>query len=317
MLISTCLPTGRSTLGFLIVLQIKDVLARYAFRIDVLSLELIISRAIKKKREFVLTHPEYKLSEYQVSRIKHCVSRLRRAEPLAYVLGEKEFYGLNFKINKKVLIPRPETELLVEMAIRNLRKKIRAVKKKVIVDIGTGSGNIIISLAKELKKLKLPIDNYQFLAIDISQKALVVAKQNAQLHKIHKIIKFFSGNLITPVINNKKFLTPNTKCLILANLPYLSSKIYESTAASVRNYEPKKALLSHKGGLWHYQELFKQIIKLTYTTNHKLSFALFFEFSPEQKNKISKLIKNYFPTSKIKFYKDLANKWRACQLEIN
>src|SRR4030042_3986448 len=130
--------------------SIQYLLKKYAAEIDSLDIELIIARSLKKSREFVLAHPEYKLSEYQVSSIKYYISQRIKHKPLAYILGEKEFYGLKFEVSKNVLIPRPETEILVEHVISNLKSVIRKNKKIIIADIGTGSGNIIISLAKQL-----------------------------------------------------------------------------------------------------------------------------------------------------------------------
>lgn len=117
--------------------------------IDSIDLDLIISHVIEKEREFVLAHPEYKLSVKQELRINNYVQRRLKNEPLAYIIGEKEFYGLNFKVTPHTLIPRPETELMVELALEEILNTQYSILNT--IDIGTGSGNIIISLAHNME----------------------------------------------------------------------------------------------------------------------------------------------------------------------
>ncbi|HEX7586113.1 MAG TPA: HemK family protein methyltransferase, partial [Patescibacteria group bacterium] len=228
-------------------------------------------------------------------------------------LGQKEFYGLNFKVNRNTLIPRPETELIPQLVTQNMEPKGKN-KKITIVDIGTGSGNIIISIAKEMEKSKLPITNYQLLAIDISAAALKIAKQNARLHKVDKKIKFIKGNLLSPVICNLQFATEQ-EIIITANLPYLSKKIYASVNRDIKKYEPRSALLSGKNGLAHYEKLLKQL-KTLKNQHSMLHVSCFLEISPEQKSTLQKLLKRLFPKTRISFHKDLSSRWRICQIEL-
>lgn len=253
-----------------------------------LDIELLISHAIKKAREFVLAHPEFEISNTQAIKIEELIKRRLKHEPIAYILGEKEFYGLDFKVNEHTLIPRPETELIIE--------KVLALnpKNSNIVDIGTGSGNIIIALAKNLQAKN------KFFGIDISSKALQIAKQNAKTNKVEKKIKFLKGNLLQPLTKNKI-----ENAIIIANLPYLSKKIYDATMPDVKKFEPKSALYSAEEGLAHYRKLFSQI---------KFPAKIFIEFSPEQKSSLSKLAKELFPKAKLNFHKDLAQKWRILEI---
>lgn len=294
---------------------IRDIIKKYHNKIDSLDLELIIASAIKKPREFVLAYPEARIALNQELRIKNYANRRLKGEPLAYILGRKEFYGLDFKVNKNTLIPRPETELLAELALQELTTN--NLQLTTIIDIGTGSGNIIISLAKNLEDLRFKNDDLRFFGIDISEKALRVAKQNSKKHKVDKKIKFLKGNLLNPVIKKIKAKKPMklkaNKLIILANLPYLSKKIYGLSPASVKNYEPKSALLSAEEGLSHYKKLFAQIKKLLVVGCGSL---VLMEISPEQKNKITKLVKTLFPDAKIRFFKDLAGKWRICEITL-
>ncbi len=308
------------------VKTIADLQKEYAGRIDHLDLELLIAHTIKKPREFVMAHPEYTLSPAKIETCKLKLARRMRAEPLAYILGSKEFFGLPFLVSPATLIPRPETELMVEMALEEVASHRSSVIG--IVDVGTGSGNIIISIAKNLESLCHPRvggdpvahqkvstldsrlhgnDRYNFYGIDISRDALAVAKRNAKKNDVATKIKFLHGNLLEPLIQNSKFKIQNSKMIILANLPYLSKKIYAATAPTVKKFEPKSALYSAKEGLAHYEKLFQQLKELT-TNNRELMAIL--EFSPEQKAALQKLILKYFPKARVIFKKDLARKWR-------
>jgi release factor glutamine methyltransferase len=274
-------------------------------KVDFLDLELILSYVLKKPREFVLAHPEHKIPESRNAKLEALIKRRLKHEPLAYILGEKEFYGLKFKVNRNTLIPRPETEMLVEEVLKEIKAK------SYIVDIGTGSGNIIIAIAKNFQ---FPISNFQLLGTDISKEALKIAKQNAKLNKVDKYIKFLHGNLLDPIIKKCSMFHAPCSMIIIANLPYLSQKIYNSSPKDVKNFEPKKALFSKDEGLKHYKDMLKQIKNLA-AKSYKLTAIL--EISPEQKPLISKFIKELFPKAKPEFKKDLAGKWRVMELEIN
>jgi release factor glutamine methyltransferase len=276
---------------------------KYFTKIDALDLELLISAAIKKPREFVLTHPEHRFTKNQKLKIKNFIARRRCGEPIAYILGQKEFYGLEFKVDKNTLIPRPETELIVENVIK------LQPKNTTIIDVGTGSGNIIISLAKSLKEKNL------FVATDISLQALNIAKQNAKRHKLNKKIKFLQGNLLEPILNTKSYELKAKSYFIVANLPYLSHKIYNSVPRDVKNYEPRSALLSKNNGLEHYKKLFTQINKISKSYKLK-AISCFLEFSPEQKNQLKKAIQVAFPKGNFTFFKDLAGKFRIVQIRL-
>jgi release factor glutamine methyltransferase len=300
-------------------MQINDF-HRQNFRIDKLDLDLIIAHVIKKPREFVLAHPEYELKKYQVESIKHKASQRQQKEPLAYILRHKEFYGLDFKVNKNTLIPRPETEILIDKALKTIQYISILNNNITVLDVGTGSGNIIISLAhnveREAQNAKHRKNiNLKFIGIDISKEALKIAKQNAKQYKLEKKIKFLHGNLLGPFIGNWKLEIGNSRIFILANLPYLSKKIYDEAMPDVKKYEPKTALLSGKDGMNHYNKLLGQLKKLN-VVSCKLSVVCFLEISPEQKTILNGMIRKIFPESHIEFYKDLAGKWRVCKLEL-
>lgn len=289
---------------------------KYQGKLDPLDLDLIISRVINKSREFVLTHSEYRLGKYQALRIRNYSSRRIKGEPLAYILGHKEFFRLDFKVDKNVLIPRSETELLVEKALKLLRTKKyppagEAVQQKTnIIDVGTGSGNIIISMADSLKNSSRKLS---YLAIDRSKKALAIAEHNAKRHKLNKKIEFIHGHTLKSILSNKQYVIQNTKYIILANLPYVSFRNYKKYHNQLK-YEPRSALLSKRNGLDHYNNLLKQI--KTLDTNFKIQITVLIEFSPEQKIELERIIKDFFPAAKTGFVKDLAGKWRVCKIRL-
>jgi len=241
------------------------------------------------------------------------IARRAKHEPIAYILGHKEFFGLEFRVDENTLIPRPETELLIEEVLQEFQdtryNPEYSGQNTKIIDVGTGSGNIIVSLAKNLESKKI-----KFVGIDISEKALRIAKQNAKKNKVDKKIKFLKGSLLEP-FKKYSLLTTHYSLLILANLPYLSKKIYSSTPVDVKKYEPKSALISGTDGLNHYKKLFKQIKKI-YVSCFMLNVTCFVEISPEQKPRIQKLIKIQFPEAKIEFKKDLAGKWRLLVIKL-
>src|SRR3989344_9539144 len=145
-----------------------------------IEIDLLLAFVLKKSREFLYLWPNHRLTQKQTNRLTRMVQRRIKGEPMAYILGYKDFMGHRFAVNKDVLIPRPETEEIVER-ILNKELGIRNKKSIRILDVGTGSGCIAISLAKELS-----IKNYEvsITASDISEKALVVARQSAKMHKV-------------------------------------------------------------------------------------------------------------------------------------
>jgi len=173
---------------------------------------------------------------------KELFRRLLSSEPWEYICGETEFRGHKFNVNSNVLIPRVETEQIVDIAKENLK----GIKN--IVDIGTGSGCISISLAKELE------NDISIHGIDISTIALNIAKDNAKLNGVENKVNFKKNDLL-------KGLTFESPTLYIANLPYIPTYMYNKLDKSVLNFEPKLALEAGDDGLRYYKELFKQIPK--------------------------------------------------------
>lgn len=274
-----------------------DKLTAGKIHIPHIEAEILLSEILKKPREFIIAHPEKKLAAGQTAKFQFQISLRLKGEPIAYLTGHKEFYGLNFKVNKNVLIPRPETELMVDEALKIaahppwLAKNETGISQpKTFIDVGAGSGCIAITLAKLIRQ--------QFIAIDISEKALVAARKNAKLNGVNKQIKFLKGGLLSPIIHNSLSIIHDS-LIILANLPYLTKKQIKNSPSIKR--EPEIALYAGKNGLALYEKLFRQAKKIKTAKN----IIILCEFDPRQTAEIKQLIKRELPKAALQIKKDL------------
>ena len=229
-----------------------------------------------------MTDLEY-LNKYYKGNIEEAKQQLKEGIPVQYIVGNVDFYGNTFEVNKNVLIPRFETEELVEKTIKYIKKYFD--KKIDVVDIGTGSGCIAITLKKNI--------DCNMDAVDISTKALVVAQRNAQL--LNADVNFIEGNLLDHL--TKKY------DVIISNPPYISKN--EEIMDIVKNNEPSMALFADDNGLKCYEEILKNINKYI-----KEKSLIAFEIGYLQGKKIEEMIKKVLPNSKIKIEKDLQDKDR-------
>ena len=172
--------------------------------------------------------PTIKLSKDELEYFLNALIDLKREKPIQYIIGETEFYGLTFKVNEDTLIPRPETEELVDWILKEEK-----INKLNILDIGTGTGCIAITLAKNLS-------NSRVNALDISKKALIIAKQNASLNMVD--INFIEGDILDKIINKKFNLDPNNFDIIVSNPPYVREKEKQEIKNNVLENEPHLAL---------------------------------------------------------------------------
>jgi len=276
-------------------------------KLNILEKEILLAKALKKTKEFLFAHGEAKMTLKEILAYKFYLHALKKGMPIAYILKQKEFYGLEFFVNKSVLIPRPDTEIMVE---ETLKLASNAEEKIILIDAGTGSGCIPISILKNLSLTK----NIECLAVDISNKALKVAQKNAKFHNVK--IKFLHGNLLKPILKKYfQIFAPQSLTIITANLPYLNKEqMFEPTI----KYEPKTALYGGKNnGLEIYQKLFKQIKEVL---NSKTSLSLLIEIDPSQSNEIIKIINNAFINNSIKateIIKDLCGNDRVVKIIFN
>lgn len=238
--------------------------------------ETILAHTLNIKRLDIYLLLNEEISGSKLNTIFNIISRRKDHEPLQYILGETEFYGYKIKVNKSVLIPRPETEQLVEKIITEENDM------KNILEIGTGSGAIVIALAK---KLNCNIVD----AIDISKDALHTAKHNAKANNVH--VNFFKSNIFSKVTSKYD--------LIISNPPYISQTNYEELPTEIKNFEPISALLASNNGLFFYNKIL-QNAKEHLTESGKI----YFEIGYDQAEKITEMAKeNGFRN--IQVFKDL------------
>lgn len=215
---------------------LKDVSDPY------LESKLLILKSLGISEESFYSYPERKVSKSVGLKFLRSISKRREGIPLAYVLEEKEFWSIRFKVSPGVLIPRPETELLIEKVI-----ELSSKRKELIVEIGTGAGNVCVSLAKELPRASI-------IATDVSQQSLKLAKTNARLQNISSI-GFMKGSLFDPV----QKLGFQKQCdFIVSNPPYVSEKEWEGLPEEIKNHEPKEALVPGKTGFEFIKKLIRQ-----------------------------------------------------------
>ena len=251
-----------------------------------LDSELILSKVLNKTREQILINFNDFINQKQLQKFNNYLSRRKKNEPIAYILGFKHFWKYKFLINKSVLIPRPDTEIVIEESL----KFIKYNKSKKILDIGTGSGCIVISLLKERPKCTAT-------ALDISKKAIKVAKTNAKLHHLGNKIEFIN-------IDIDKY-TSNKYDLILSNPPYIENVSLNRLDYDVKFYEPKLAL---SGGFDGFREI-KKVIKKSKNLL-KVNGKLIIEIGDKQKSQSVMLLRrNGFYVNKIS--KDLSGRDRC------
>ena len=231
----------------------------------ILDSELLLSKSLNKPREEILINLDLNINRKVLEDFNKYLLRRSKKEPIAYLLGEKEFWSKNFFVNKGTLIPRPETELLVNKLVTIFKKK-----EITILDIGTGTGCIIISLLSELK-------NSNGMAVDISRKAILVAKKNANKFELSDRIKFLHKPLEN--LHGKKF------DLIVSNPPYIKRKDIKNLSDDIKKFEPKMALDGGNDGL----DLIKKII---YKSKKilKINGTLALEIGNEQIKKVSRIL---------------------------
>ena len=206
--------------------------------------EVLLCHALGRDRAWLLAHIREALDEGPREVFERTVERRARREPLQYITGKQEFWGLDFLVTPEVLIPRPETELIIEAALHRLQERNKPLG---IIDLCTGSGCIAVSLATELPQARL-------IATDRSAKALAVARENACRHGVSDRIRFLEGDLFEPL---KRFDRSGQADIIVSNPPYIASGDREKLQPEVRDFEPALALFAGPDGT----ELHRPIIE--------------------------------------------------------
>lgn len=288
----------------------KDEL-RQVTKTPELETEVLLAYVLDKPRSYLIAHKEKRIAQAKSQQFRQLVSERRKGTPMAYLVQQKDFYGLPFFVDKRVLIPRPETEVLVELVLEETVKRLRVDRTYIgyrpfqIIDVGCGSGNIAVSLLTQIQKQKLNERfSFEVYLSDISGGALQVAKKNykrliTQLKNVK--VNFVKADLL------KGFKTEFD--IIVSNAPYIPRRKIEFLDPSIRNFEPHVAIDGGVGGM-------EIITRLITDAQTKLSVygALFMEVYEDHPTKISLLLKDQFPHLRSEFFKDQFGDWRFVKI---
>ncbi len=282
----------------------NEKLKRMNIDSSMLDAQVILAHILSVKKSWLFSHFNEGLKPHHEEQFLMAIERRMKHEPVAYIIGNKPFFGRTFLVSASVLIPRPATETLIEEALKLIHPE--EAEKTLICDIGTGSGIIAITLALETT---LPV-----IATDISASALDVAKKNAATLEVTDV-DFRHGDLLDPIISlfesirdsndpQVSSVYPFKHLIITANLPYLSDAQMDALDTDV-GFEPESALRAGPDGLDAYHKLFKQLAKHRDLLPRHVNVLI--EIDPSQTKKAVKLIAHNFPTIKPLVIKDLQN----------
>lgn len=259
-----------------------------------LDAEVLLAHILDRRRAWLYASPEFELSEPQRDVFQAIVERRRRREPVPYIVGHREFFGLDFVLDRRVLIPRPETELLVERALQWARQRAHT-EGLLVADVGTGSGIVAICMAVGL------VDAVIY-ATDRSVEALQIAAANVARHAVSDRVHLLPGDLLEPV--------PERVHLIVANLPYVPSGLLASLDPDVAEYEPLPALDGGIDGLQHIERL------LANAENRlRPQGAVFLEIGAAQGQQVLELAARHLPSAKAELFLDYAGLDRIVSIQ--
>lgn len=247
-----------------------DILKENEIEDCVLKSRILFSNLINKSKEYIMIHDNEEIEEKIIEEFLQKIERIKNNEPIQYIINSQEFMGLDFYVDKNVLIPQPDTEILVDEVI-NISKPISNEKNIKILDLCTGSGAIAISLAMQIKESEI-------YASDISQQALIIAQKNSEKHDVK--IHFIKSDLFNELDNITKF------DIIVSNPPYIKTKVINVLPEEVKK-EPIIALDGGEDGLEFYKKIIKQAHK--YLNNNGY---LAFEIGYDQKEEVMQLLKD-------------------------
>lgn len=235
------------------ILRLLNWTARYfgehAVENPRLDAEVLLGHVLKINRLNLYLNYDKPLKKDELTEYRNLIKRRIKREPLQYIIGYQEFWSSKFKVDKGVMIPRPETEILVEEALNVFPQATSSTPTVNILELGTGSGAISISLAKELRAGTI-------IATDISYAALKIARENAKLQGVEKQATFLQGSLFSPVKEREGFFD-----LVISNPPYIRREDIEYLQPEVRDFEPRIALDGGEEGLKFYRQILPQVGK--------------------------------------------------------
>jgi len=276
------------------LIEKSKLLERNSIDIPKLEARLLLGKVVNKNLDWTYVNLNKKLSKKEIEKFEILIKKKIRRFPTAYILGNKEFYSINYRVNKNTLIPRPETELIVD----EIKKKFSKKEKFSILDLGTGSGCILLSILSEF-------ENAIGIGIDKYDKVIRVAKLNSRRNSLCKRSKFINLNwnkkvFLKKILKvNKKFSGYEKFDLIVSNPPYLLKKEMKNLQPEVR-FEPTSSLYGGKNGLSFYKRIIPRICSLA-----KKKYFVCFEINPKNLKKIKHLF-NYNDFHNIKCVKDLS-----------
>lgn len=261
-----------------------------------LSAEVLVAEALGCSRALLLLERNRTVSFEQAAVIESLIRRREQGEPVAYILGTKEFYGLDFKVTPDTLIPRPETEHIIELA-ESFFKRDSDFR---FADLGTGSGILAVTLVHLFPKAS-------GVAVDLSPGALAVARENAVAHSVESRLEFLEGDFTKPLF------PPDSFSLIVSNPPYVTESEYAEASREVTDFEPETALVSGVDGLDHIRAI------LPYVTSSLQSGGRFMmEIGYQQADSIVQMVTTDFPEfCSVEVVKDLSGHDRVISLVIN
>ena len=246
-----------------------------------LKAKILLANELDKSKEYLIVNSKQKVEEKNIQQLKIKVQRLIDGTPLQYITKKQEFMGLKFYVDENVLIPQPDTEILVENAINQINKEIKKIK---ILELCTGSGCIAISLAKY-------IENIEIVAIDISEEALKIAKKNAKNNEVEEKIQFLKSDMFENI--NQEF------DIIVSNPPYIETQVIKTLSKEVQN-EPIIALDGGKDGLEFYKIIAKESYKYLNSNGY-----IMVEIGYNQRKNVINLFENTKQYKEIVAIKDL------------
>ena len=270
--------------------QTRASLATAGIPLPWLDAEILVAHVIKSSRERLHSHPERLLTVAQRARLRRLTSRRATRVPVPYLVGEREFYGHMFRVTPAVLIPRPSSELLVELAVDWLNAHPGARR---VIDLGTGSGAVAISVAKAVPRVRIE-------ARDVSARALRVAAENIGHHRLRRRIAAVKGDLLRGA---------KPADVILANLPYIPEALRRVRPKEL-DYEPALALDGGKDGLTLIRTALAQAPAVA-----KPGGLVLFECDPAQTRRIVRLAQGHWPRAEVSVHKDLAGLDRVVRIQ--
>ena len=254
------------------------------------SVDILLSHVLKKERAYLYMNTSRDLDFSETNLFRMLIERRSAHEPLQYITGVQEFWSLSFQVESGVLIPRPETEILIECILNKIG--LLSEVSIDILDIGCGSGVLSIILAREFK-------NANIMAVDISEKALEISMKNAKSHDVFQRIQYSKSDLFSDLL-------PQSFDLIVSNPPYIKETDWKKLPPQVRNYEPKKAFMGGHTGIDVHRKIIREAPSFLKSGGH-----LLMEISPEQSQDLLQEFQKYSCYSFAKVYSDYEKRERV------